>query len=309
VAALVVAISSVAHASDVRVERREGAESCPDSASFAQRIGDVPAGARSTSVITVRFERTAKGFRSSVLTADGMQRSLSDDATSCDDLAEATLLAVRLALDLSPAGTEAERTVAPVAPAARETPAAREAPALSPAPSAPRTAIGGELLGSAALAAGIGAPIAAGIRGGAALTFGGGRWSAGVTGVVLPSQSRDVGAGQVDIAVAGGGLEACGRVRVSRPLLVALCARAEALRLSGTSHGFSRTEEQARPLFTASVLGRAQARLEGPLAVFLEVGAVVPVVRERFAIDGVGLVYDPPFVGGSAGIGALVNFE
>jgi hypothetical protein len=50
-------------------------------------------------------------------------------------------------------------------------------------------------------------------------------------------------------------------------------------------------------------------RVAGPVRAFVELGAVAPVVRERFAIDGVGLVYDPPLIGGSGGIGALVDFE
>ena len=167
----------------------------------------------------------------------------------------------------------------------------------------------GEVLAGGTVAVGIGSPVAPGFRGGAALALGEGRWTVGITGVFLASQTRDVGAGTVDVGVAGGGLEACGRLRAGRSALLGLCGRAEVLRLSGSASGFARVEEHARPLFAGTLLARGQARVAGPVMAFLELGAVVPVVRERFAIDRVGIVYDPPLIGGTGGFGALVDFE
>ena len=285
---------------EVRVERSDGADSCPDGASFATRMRDDAADpATPVRSVTVRFERTPRGYRSSVLTSDGMQRSLADEASSCDGLAEATLLAVKLALDLSDApASEAAPATAPAPP--RETP--------EPAP-ARRSTVGVEAFAGGLLAFGIGSPVAPGIRGGAALTIGDGRWSIGVTGLVLPAQTRDLGGGTVDVSVAGGGIEACGRARVGRPLLLALCGRAEVMSIEGSAHGFARVESRARPLFAGTLLGRARARVAGPVAAFVEAGAVIPIVRERFEIDRVGVVYDPPIVGATAAIGVLVDFE
>src|SRR5690349_16870804 len=95
--------SRVAHA-DVRVERSADAESCPDAQSFRERMreGASETGAKSAE-ITVRFERAGNGYRSLVRVAEGEPRSLVDDAPSCDGLAEATALAVKLVLDLEAA--------------------------------------------------------------------------------------------------------------------------------------------------------------------------------------------------------------
>ena len=79
--------------------------------------------------------------------------------------------------------------------------------------------------------------------------------------------------------------------------------------MQGTAHGFPRTESQGRPLFAGSLLGRARTPIAGPLALFVEAGAVVPFVRERFAIDTVGVVYDPPIVAAATGIGLTMDFE
>lgn len=79
--------------------------------------------------------------------------------------------------------------------------------------------------------------------------------------------------------------------------------------LSGTAHGFAKVEAHSRPLFAGTALGRAQARFGGPVAAFAEAGAAVPMIRERFEIDRVGVVYDPPIIAGTIGIGVLVDFE
>lgn len=293
---------------DVRVERGEDAGTCPDGAAFVARMTE----GEGRASITVRFERTPAGYRSAIVTADGKQRSLADEGPTCDGLAEATLLAVRLALDAAPttpATPVTPVTTSAVVVSAPQTVASPESPAPSVEPRATGAPFGGELLASGLLAVGVGSSLAPGLRGGAAVTLGKGRWSVGITGALLPSKTHDVGAGQVDVSVVGGGVEGCGRARVNRSLLVALCGRFEAFRLSGSAHGFASSEEHARPLFAGTALGRGQVSIAGPLAVYAELAAIVPVVRERFAIDRVGLVYDPPLVGGSGGIGALVSFE
>lgn len=291
---------------DLQVERSDGADSCPDTASFANRMregGAVPAAG--TAEIKVRFEHTPDGYHSWIRMADGKHRSLADDAASCDGLAEATVLAVKLALDLE------------AAPAVGAAPAPVPSPApppkvegAVPPPSVARPASPvAEISAGGVLAFGLGSPVASGVRAGAALVLGRGRWSIGLTGLALPAQTRAVGDGTVDVSILGGGIEGCGRSPIGRSLLLALCGRAEAMSLVGSAHGFARTEEHARPLLAGTLLGRARARVAGPVALFVEAGAVVPFVRERFAIDTVGVVYDPPVVAAAAGIGIVVDFE
>ena len=225
-----------------------------------------------------------------------MERALDDRAAGCDGLAEATLLAVRLALDV-PA-----EPPAPAEPSDHDTPA----PIVAGDPH-PRHV---EILAGGLAAFGIGSAFAPGVRAGGALTLGSeAQWSIGVTGFALASRTQTLGAGAVSIGALGGGVDLCRRHRFGASWRVGLCGRAELGRLSGQARGFDTNEEAARPLVLGSLLLRAQRRFYGPLGLFAEVGGAVPIVRERFEIQGVGLVYDPPLVAATGAIGALVDFE
>src|SRR5262249_50643418 len=112
-----------------------------------------------------------------------------------------------------------------------------------------------------------------------------------------------------DVAYAGGGLEGCWRHRIGQRAFVSGCGRAELGRLSGTARGFDRSEGHARPLAPASLLARGQLRLVCPASAFAELGAATPISRERFQIDGVGLVHDPAVVAPVGAVGGLLEFE
>lgn len=294
---------------DVQVERAEEASSCPDTAAFSDRLHDreKPADGAATAEIRVRFERTTEGYRSSVQVAGGKPRSLVDDAPSCEGLAEATALAVKLALDL-----DAARPSTPAhTPSTGHVPADGPGEKSPPAPvDEPRAASLGEISLAGVVAFGIATEFASGVRGGAAMVLDQReRWSLGVTGLLLPVQSKTVGEGTVDLSVQGGGVEGCRRARTGRSLLLALCGRIELMRIEGQARGFERSETHARALTTSTLLGRARAKVAGPFVTFAEIGAVVPFQRQRFSIDTVGVVYDPPIMGGTAGIGVAVDFE
>lgn len=303
-----------AHAADlpaVVVERGPGAEACPDATTFVARVAESqktnaspsppsPSQARS---ITVRFERTATGYASTMRTAGGLERSLDDRGASCDGLAEATLLAVKLAFDHSSSEDDAAGSASA---AATETPPSQ--PAVHEEASSTKHV---ELLaGAMAASIGIGSSFAPGMRASGGLAFGGLEpvWWLGVTGFALPAQSEQHGSGSVDVELMGGGIESCRRM-LRGDNAVGLCARAEAARLAGRAHGFVKNEEAARPLFLASLLLRGQRRLAGPLGVFAELGVTAPIIRERFEIQGVGLVYDPPVLGVSGALGLLLDLE
>jgi hypothetical protein len=131
----------------------------------------------------------------------------------------------------------------------------------------------------------------------------------GITRLVLPTQVRDIAEGTVGVTVYGGGIEGCGLGTLGRTFGLAFCARTEAMALEGSSSGFPRSMTKVRPLVAGTLLGRARAEIVGPVAVFVEAGALVAVVRERFAIDSVGVVYDPPLVAAVTGIGIVVDFR
>jgi hypothetical protein len=305
---VVLALCSTARA-DFQVERSEGAGSCPDPTAFTERLRERggPADGAAIANIRVRFEHTPKGYRSSVQVAGGKPRSLVDDTPSCDGLAEATALAVKLALDL-----DAARSIAPVrAPPTEHAPEDRPREKSRPAPiDEPIAASLGDISLASVVAFGIATPVAPGVRAGAAMVLDRReRWSLGLTGLFLPSQSRIIGEGAVDLSVQGGGVEGCGRARAGRSLLLALCGRLEMMRVEGDARGFTRSESHARALPASTVLGRARARVAGPLVTFAEVGAIAPFFRHRFSVDTVGVVYDPPVIGATVGIGVAIDFE
>jgi hypothetical protein len=274
---------------DVRVERAPGAEECPTPSAFAERLRASSA----TRDVSVRFTKTHAGFASTVRTAEGATRSIEDP--TCDALANATLVVVRLALDVP-------------APPASEDPPPPPPPTVVPQerPVAPGRSAGIEILAGAATTIGIGSPLAPGARVTGSLYFG--HWGVGVTGLVLATQTRSLERGEVDVGVLGGGIEGCGRIGEGS-LRGALCSRFELLRLAGAARGFARNEEQARPLGTFGLLVRGQARIAPPVGLFAEAGVTVPSSRERFEIEGAGLVYDAPILAAAGAFGAYANFE
>jgi hypothetical protein len=326
----------------LRVERAAGAETCPDPASFEARVREGLASEQkepSARTVVVRFERKRAGHSAAVRTSDGTLRTLVDDGASCAALADATALAVRLALDLEPAADAAldERRPAaedaalrgepsspvaeqaaptaepssPVAERAARQPRAGEAnrDAARDEPPSRRSSVGLWLLGGAGAAAGLIHPFSTGARAGAGVTLDSSRWTIGATGSISAARTFAVGSGEVDLAYAGAGLEACRRHGMSERVTVGACGRLELGRLSGTARGFDRSEAHARPLATASLLARAQLRLLGPAWLFAELGVAATMVRERFQIDGVGLVHDPALAAPIAALGAVVEIE
>lgn len=306
-----------ASAAEIRVDRSKGAEACPDPAKFEARARE---SAKSSSRdVDVRFARTRTGYASSIRTSDGMVRAIEDVA--CDALADATLVIVRLALDVESAPPETTTTTAaepvtassqsPSLSPASSSAASASADRVEPSPAANRERTNGiELLAGGAVAAGLGVSFGKGARVGAAWMFDHQRWSIGVTGLALAPETRSFENGTVEIGLLGGGLEGCGRTATTSGALAgALCARGEMFRLSGSANGFARNEEHARPLATMGFALRGKLRIARPLGAFAELAASVPLARERFAIDGAGIIYDPPIVAASAAAGLSVDFE
>lgn len=312
--AIATALSArTASAAEIRVARDKGAEACPDPAKLEARARE--SATSSSRDVDVRFARTSTGYASSIRTSDGMVRAIED--ASCDALADATLVIVRLALDVESAQpesatapppaklVESAKTSTTVATAATVAPDRVEP---SPAANDHRTnAV--ELLAGGAVAAGLGVSFGKGARIGAAWVFDP-HWSIGVTGLALAPETRTFEKGTVEIGLLGGGLEGCVRAATTAGAIAgALCARGEMFRLSGSANGFARNEEHARPLATMGLALRGKLRIARPLGAFAELATSVPLARERFAIDGAGIIYEPPVVAGSAAAGLSVDFE
>lgn len=294
-----------AAAAEIHVQRGNGAEGCPDPSTFEARARE--SASASSRDVSIRFARTSTGYASSIRTSDGMIRALED--ARCDALADATLVIVRLALDVERAAPDAPAHVSESAKSIESVPAS--APdRVDAAPSANgEHANGIELLAGGAVVAGLGVSIGKGARLGAAWLFDR-RWSIGVTGLALVPETRTFEKGEVEVGVLGGGLEGCARASsISDAISGALCARGELFRLSGSASGFARNDEHARPLAAMGLVLRGKARIARPFGAFAELAAAAPLARERFAIDGAGIVNEPPIVAGTAAAGLSVDFE
>jgi hypothetical protein len=83
------------------------------------------------------------------------------------------------------------------------------------------------------------------------------------------------------------------------------CARVEAgaLHASGVDLKVSRSD--TRLWFAVGAVARAQLRITGPLFAELEVGAFLPIVRDRFFFEPDSTLFRAPIVGwsGAAGLG------
>jgi hypothetical protein len=304
---IALAVPSQSKAASLRVERAAGAEACPDPASFETRARE-GATVRDRDM-TVRFQKTRNGYASAIRTSDGMTRALEDP--TCDALADATLVVVRLALEddspSPPAPAPARGAEDGRAPAtAVEDADGRDRPARDPSKT-PAASL--EIAAGPAAASGLGGSFAPGVRVGAGWTFGGRHWALGLTGLALAPQTHPVEQGSVEISVLGGGVEGCRRAATEREsFAVALCARAELFALAGAAQGFARNESHTRPLATAGLVLRGRAAIAGPLGWFAEMGAMVPLAREQFAIDGAGVIYDPPAVALAGATGPSLDF-
>ena len=247
VASATALVAGAAHA-ELHVERAADAEACPDPATFAQRAGDGLSDERKRSMgITVRFERTSSGFASAVRATDGSERTLDDRSSSCDGLAEATLLAVRLAFDRDDAAP-------PASPPAREERSAERQPR-------PRAAHA-ELLAGALGALGLGGSFGGRVVG-AAVLGGQEEWSIGLTGFVFLRQTEQFGSGTVENSMVGGGLDTCRRARFERLLggtMLALCGRDVHEPRAGTEGGASRAPQGREHLADRAAEGNAAAR-------------------------------------------------
>lgn len=335
-----VCVAESARAEGVSVERGRGAESCPDAAALEARVREEtrPSAARDGLSVVVRFEKTRAGYRAALHADGGAVRALSDDGPTCGPLADATALAVRLALDLEPSSSdagvgsknEAERTAEPTTVSTEDATSAVRADETLKATSAVRAdgvvettrdalagatgdgatwSVGFWLLGGAGFAVGMVDSFAPGARASAGVALDSGRWTLGATGALTPPRTIGLGAGEVNVSYAGGGAEVCRRHRFVRAFAAGGCARAEVGLLTGSARGFDRSDSRTRPLVLAGLLARGELRVFGPAALFAEIGALVPVVRERFEIDGVGLVHDPAMIAPSGAVGALLEIE
>ncbi|XXX78037.1 hypothetical protein WMF30_04605 [Sorangium sp. So ce134] len=317
--------------------RGAGAESCPDAAHLIARVeqlrGRPETGA--SGAYAVSFTRGADGFRASIRSGSGA-RELRDRGGGCAALEQATAVTLALLLDSDArepslqapevdAGGEASGAAGAPAPAAGAPAPAAEAlapvpgaPAPSPQASAaapparpePPRASGGEREGEApspergatrlTLAAGaiglfgVVRPFAPALS--AEVGVGGGRWRATVGALWLVPQTLRHGPGELRETLLGGAARACFAAAGSEALRFDVCSGIYAGRLQVAASGYTRNDA-AEKAWLAVPLELSLARLSGPLGFDLGAAALLPLQRNDFSVDGVGVAYSSPPVG------------
>jgi len=235
------------------------------------------------------------------------------EASNCEDLAQATGVAIALALgaDLSepsvaadtapstPTGNAARSNAKPLAQT-DATPAAREAKTKKESTQGSSFWLGGEL--GPVIDRGTLPGWAPGVEG--AFSLGMGAFSVRLGGIVLPSETTEVsGNAGGAFALYAATAALCGSAQRSATLL-RLCLGSEIGSLTGRGVNVS------HPRVSAStwVAPRSDLDISLPLGdpslrAFGRAALVVPLIRKEFDVDGLGPVHQPSSVAGRLGVG------
>ncbi|HET9932298.1 MAG TPA: hypothetical protein VFQ35_16455 [Polyangiaceae bacterium] len=278
--------------------RLEGASSCLDAATLAERVrkrlGNDPFDAQAKRSIE-GIVRRADGVwlaeiavRKRADDAEPPLRQLKSTAPDCASLGDAIVLAVALAIDPEAAFAATEAEEPPPPPAATRAPVPPPPPALPLPPSMPRVPPQSVRLGSVTASAvfQVGAlpraSLGAGLFAAAAL---GSSVDVGIGARVFPSVRGD-GEPGFEVGASVGTLQLCPRLRTSSVTTARVCAGPSL----GVMHAVLLTGERAQPgerLWLAAEAG-ADFTLDvsKSLALMLGAGGLVPITRYRFSVEG-----------------------
>ncbi|WP_438041618.1 hypothetical protein [Sorangium sp. So ce128] len=297
------------------VTRGAGAESCPDAARLIERVEQLrgrPETGASDSYL-VDFTRDTDGFRASIRSGSGA-RELRDRSRSCAGLEQATAVTLALLLDSDArepsaqapeADGGAELAPAPEAAAPSPSVSAERPPVARPAPAgagsgereASTSGRGATRLTLAAGAAGLFGvvrPFAPALS--AELGIGGARFRAAIGALWLVPQTLELGPGELRETMLGGAVRACFAAAGVGVLRFDVCSGVHAGRLKVAASGFTRNDA-VETTWLAVPIELSLASLAGPLGFDVGAAALVPLRRNDFSVDGVGVAYRSPPVG------------
>jgi len=273
------------------VTREEGAESCPDTEALRLHVDRLRGhqATREPSAYRVRFSQRSGVFRADIqVGTGGGARVLRDKRATCASLEQATALTLALLLD-SDASEIFPEPVAPepVAPRDAEPPVAHER-----APSEPEPRNSGVHL---ALALGGGAlfgvvqPAAATVQ--AELGIGVNRFRTGIGVLWMPTQTHDFGPGQLRETLLSGVARTCLTAARSAEVRFDLCSGVYAGLRHVQAHGYTR-DDSADKAWLAVPVGVSLATTSSPVGVEVDASALVPLRRNDFSIDHLGVAYE-----------------
>ncbi len=242
------------------------------------------------------------------------------EAATCAELASATALVLALTIDPSAAlskGTPGPAEPAPPPPPPLPPPmppapvvVERAPPPLAVPPPRgrrPEIQLSARLLpmvgiGTSASAVSFGGSIGVGVE------FG--RLSAEASGTTYLPQSHDVSATHAGGTLwpSSAGLAACGAAVDTARGRAGGCGGFEYERLDASGYGVTAPASGSAAWGAPSMSAFLAARVYGALWLHARSDLTIPLVRARFALHGVGDVFDVPSVAGRVGVGAEVRF-
>lgn len=272
----------------IEVNRGGGAEDCPGADAFASRVerqlgrralvpGPAP-GVPTAFEIRLWGEGQTRHARLVARGARAGERELVDRGSSCEGLAEA--LAATMAIALSEGAPE------PLT----------EKP---PSPSEPL---------SMAVEAGVDATVNVlgpfGVAGRALFELEPLPWlGLGLGAIITPSSRFERDPGRVDVSLLAAELRACGGWPRRRPLGLSFCASTLAGATRARGRGYTPDRNASGAWVALAVGPRVEGDLYGPLGWTAHASALMPLWADRFSIDSLGVVYDPPALGALFGAG------
>jgi hypothetical protein len=325
--ALICAVSKLSEAQStlaLSVERQPEAEACPDAPTLRARIRRIQ-GREVTAQTTryhVSFSRRGETFFATIARRNGSsQRVLKSTQANCDALAQATAVTLALLFD-SDADSAARSEAVDKQDALNPKSTSNAGDAREENKATPRTTNNGDVVerartrthsGQPALVNGLGALGVSGVSGvlqpiapAFVLDLGveAKRFRITLGALWLLSRTNEYGPGSVRETLISGTSRLCYATFQARPWRVDVCSGAYFGMLHGEAAGYTRNEER-RTLWLALPFELALARFSSPLGWELSGGAIVPLRRHDFQVDGLGVAYESSAIGAQLSLRAV----
>lgn len=267
------------------VTREEGAESCPDAETLTAHVervrGDQATGA--SSAYRVRFSYRGGVFRAAIQVGEATgTRVLSDRGATCASLEQATAVTLALLLD----SDLREPEPAPVEPPPPPRVVEVEPP---PAPKPSTKAVSLTLSLGAGGLVGVVQPVVPTAL--AELGIGVDRFRTNIGVLWMPSQTLDFGPGVLDETLLAGTARTCLSAWRGTAMRFDLCSGIYAGLLRVEARGYTENNVVEKT-WLAVPLGFAIATSSSPVGVELGASALLPLRRNDFAIDYLGVAYE-----------------
>jgi hypothetical protein len=277
----------------VSVTRDEGAESCPDADALAAHVERLRGhqATSASSAYRVSFSRRGGVFRATIrLTTGGGARELRDRGTTCASLEQATALTLALLLDseLREPPSEADE------PKPIELTPAREAPPLEQNPPDPdrqpsrtsRASLTLSLGGAGVL--GVVQPVVPAAL--AELGIGVNRFRTSLGVLWMPTQTYELGPGNLHERLLSGVARTCLAAVRGAAAHFDLCSGVYAGLLHVQASGYT-VNDSADKAWLAVPIELSVSTTSTPISVEVGAAALLPLRRNDFAIDNLGIAY------------------